>query len=232
MKNKFILFACNCIQLMAMLSSCGGTQHENNIEYSLSNDSSKTDSVLQLKTIVSASGDTLEINGIAKDIRQKSGKLPQRNIAAPLSDSKGDKIKVEKADLTSFLPGTPSKGNSGKKNSKENDKSSVNDEMKVLCGRLNIVLNGDSTDIDAFAEDLTKTFPHSEIEIVGIDRRVGVLQLRVPNEKRTIIKSEIEKNVRLIRDALGASDDCEIIPFSAESKDGAKKFLSIINDLI
>lgn len=42
MKNKFTLFACNCILLMAMLSSCGGTQHENNIEYSLSIDSSKT----------------------------------------------------------------------------------------------------------------------------------------------------------------------------------------------
>lgn len=67
-KNKFTLFVCNCILLMAMLSSCGGTQHENNIEYSLSIDSSKTDSVQQLKTIVSASGDTLEINGIAVDL--------------------------------------------------------------------------------------------------------------------------------------------------------------------
>ena len=47
-----------------------------------------------------------------------------------------------------------------------------------------------------------------------------------------IKKSEIDKNVKLIRDSVGASDDCEIIPFSAESKDGAKKFLSIINDLI
>lgn len=47
-----------------------------------------------------------------------------------------------------------------------------------------------------------------------------------------IKKSEIDENVKLIRDSLGASDGCEIIPFSAESKDGAKKFLSIINDLI
>lgn len=47
-----------------------------------------------------------------------------------------------------------------------------------------------------------------------------------------IKKSEIEKNVKVIRDSLGASDDCEILPFSAESKDGAKKFLSIINELI
>ncbi|MCQ2233189.1 MAG: hypothetical protein MJZ24_00425 [Paludibacteraceae bacterium] len=133
--KKIVLYACNCILLMTMLSS------------------------------------------------------------SPIPDSKGDKLKVEKADLTSLLPGTPSKGNSGKKNSKENDKSSVNDDIKVLCGRLNIVLDGDSTDIDAFAEELTKTFPHSEIEIVGFDRRVGVLQLRVPNEKRTIIKSEIEKKL-------------------------------------
>ncbi|MCQ2233190.1 MAG: DUF1566 domain-containing protein [Paludibacteraceae bacterium] len=72
--KKIVLFACNLIVLMTMLSSCGGTQNETNSEYSLSIDSSKIDSIQQLKTVVSASGDTLEINGVAKDTRQKSGK--------------------------------------------------------------------------------------------------------------------------------------------------------------
>ena len=47
-----------------------------------------------------------------------------------------------------------------------------------------------------------------------------------------VIKIEIEKNIKLIRDTLGASDDCEIIPFSSEKKDGVKKVLSIIDDLL
>lgn len=45
-------------------------------------------------------------------------------------------------------------------------------------------------------------------------------------------KIEIEKNIELIRDTLGASDECEIIPFSSEKKDGVKKVLSIIDDLL
>lgn len=45
-------------------------------------------------------------------------------------------------------------------------------------------------------------------------------------------KIEIEKNIKLIRDTLGASDECEIIPFSSEKKDGVKKVLSIIDDLL
>lgn len=47
-----------------------------------------------------------------------------------------------------------------------------------------------------------------------------------------IKKIEIEKNMKLIRDTLGASDECEIIPFSSEKKDGVKKVLSIIDDLL
>lgn len=172
-----------------MLSACGRSKNENNTE--TSNYSSKVDTTNESRMIFSKSGDTLDYNGVAKDIRQKSGRLPQRNIIAPLSDSKGDKIKVETLDITTLLPGIPSKDLQGKKNTKEKDKI-ANAEMKVLSGRLNIVLDGDSTDIDVFAEELTKVFPQTVIEIVGIDRRVGVLQLRVPKDDRAKIKSEIE----------------------------------------
>ena len=47
-----------------------------------------------------------------------------------------------------------------------------------------------------------------------------------------IKKTEVDKNLKLIKDAFGASDDCEIIPFSAETKDGVKRFLSIIDRLL
>lgn len=48
-----------------------------------------------------------------------------------------------------------------------------------------------------------------------------------------IKKSEINQKVSEIRNELGATNDCDIIPFSAETKDGVKdimKILSIIMD--
>ena len=45
-------------------------------------------------------------------------------------------------------------------------------------------------------------------------------------------KSEIEKNIELIRDEIGASETCEIITFSAENKEGTKDILNIIDKLI
>ncbi|MBQ7743366.1 MAG: YihA family ribosome biogenesis GTP-binding protein [Lachnospiraceae bacterium] len=47
-----------------------------------------------------------------------------------------------------------------------------------------------------------------------------------------IKKREVDYNVRIIRESIGASDDCTIIPFSAEDKEGVKDFLKIIEDLI
>lgn len=47
-----------------------------------------------------------------------------------------------------------------------------------------------------------------------------------------IKKSEIEKNIAMIREGLGATDNCEIIPFSAEKKDGVKEFLKILSQIV
>ncbi|MBR0039051.1 MAG: YihA family ribosome biogenesis GTP-binding protein [Lachnospiraceae bacterium] len=47
-----------------------------------------------------------------------------------------------------------------------------------------------------------------------------------------IKKSEIKKNVEMIRNELGATENCEIIPFSAEKKDGVKEFLKILSRIV
>ena len=47
-----------------------------------------------------------------------------------------------------------------------------------------------------------------------------------------IKKSEIKKNVEMIRNELGATENCEIIPFSAEKKDGVKDFLKILSRIL
>lgn len=47
-----------------------------------------------------------------------------------------------------------------------------------------------------------------------------------------IKKSEIKKNVEMIRNELGATESCEIIPFSSEKKDGVKDFLKILSNIV
>lgn len=44
-----------------------------------------------------------------------------------------------------------------------------------------------------------------------------------------IKKSEVQKKISDIRDELGATDNCEIIPFSSEKKDGVKEVLDILS---
>ena len=47
-----------------------------------------------------------------------------------------------------------------------------------------------------------------------------------------IKNKDIDNNVRLIRETLGATEDCPIIPFSAEKKDGVKDFMSILSSIV
>lgn len=47
-----------------------------------------------------------------------------------------------------------------------------------------------------------------------------------------IKKSEVNKNIDIIRNELGATDNCEIIPFSSEKKDGVKELLKILSVVI
>ena len=47
-----------------------------------------------------------------------------------------------------------------------------------------------------------------------------------------IKKSEVNSSIDMIRKSLDASDECLIIPFSAESKDGVNSFLSILEKLV
>ena len=47
-----------------------------------------------------------------------------------------------------------------------------------------------------------------------------------------IKKSEVNKNIEMIRNELGATIDCEIIPFSSENKNGVKEFMSILASIV
>lgn len=65
-----------------------------------------------------------------------------------------------------------------------------------------------------------------------IVRMSGFEPIVIATKLDKIKKSEIKKNINSIRDKLMASDECTIIPFSSETKDGVKEFISIIDELI
>ncbi len=60
----------------------------------------------------------------------------------------------------------------------------------------------------------------------------GYEPLVVATKLDKIKKSEVSKNIEVIRNELGATKDCEIIPFSAEKKDGVKEFLNILSSIL
>lgn len=47
-----------------------------------------------------------------------------------------------------------------------------------------------------------------------------------------IKKSEVATKIDDIRSELGATDECEIIPFSSENKDGVKEFLKLLSVIV
>lgn len=47
-----------------------------------------------------------------------------------------------------------------------------------------------------------------------------------------IKKAQVDNNISIIRKELGATNDCMIIPFSAEKKDGVKDFMKILASII
>lgn len=60
----------------------------------------------------------------------------------------------------------------------------------------------------------------------------GYEPIIIATKSDKIKKSEIKKNIEMIRDELLASYECTIIPFSSETKDGVKEIQNIINGVI
>lgn len=65
-----------------------------------------------------------------------------------------------------------------------------------------------------------------------IFRITGFEPIVVATKLDKIKKSEVKKSIENIKEKLLASDECTVIPFSAETKEGANEFLNIIGDLI
>lgn len=63
-------------------------------------------------------------------------------------------------------------------------------------------------------------------------RITGYEPIVIATKLDKIKNSEVNKNIQIIKDKLMSSNECMVIPFSAETKDGASEFLKVISDLI
>lgn len=63
-------------------------------------------------------------------------------------------------------------------------------------------------------------------------RITGYEPIVIATKLDKIKKSEVNRNIQIIKDKLMSSNECMVIPFSAETKDGASEFLKAISDLI
>lgn len=60
----------------------------------------------------------------------------------------------------------------------------------------------------------------------------GYEPIVIATKSDKIKKSEVDKSIEVIRETLNATDECEIVPFSAEKKDGVKTFINILSNII
>ena len=60
----------------------------------------------------------------------------------------------------------------------------------------------------------------------------GYEPIVIATKSDKIKKSEVDKNIAVIRETLNATNECEIVPFSAEKKDGVKTFINILSNII
>lgn len=63
-------------------------------------------------------------------------------------------------------------------------------------------------------------------------RITGYEPIIIATKLDKIKKSEVKKNIEIIKERLMASNECVVIPFSSETKEGTNEFLTIISDLI
>lgn len=118
--------------------------------------------------IVTASGDTIDNNGVAKPISLHDGRLPDdASVVAPIRDENGQIPPIERE------PGVP----------------------PVVANRLFLFLENENENIDALAADFKKAYPGDQYKIIGFDRDVKSLLIQIPENERDEIRRTINSKI-------------------------------------
>ena len=118
--------------------------------------------------IVTAAGDTIDDNGVAKPISLHDGKLPDdASVVAPIRDENGQIPPIERE------PGVP----------------------PVIANRLFLFLEDENDNVDALAADFKKAYPGDQYSIIGFDRDVKSLLIQIPENERDEIRRTINSKI-------------------------------------
>ena len=90
----------------------------------------------------------------------------------------------------------------------------------------------DTYDIGIFIVDARHKPTQNDVTMAEYFKSSGKKFAVIANKTDKLKKSEIESNMKLIRETLGLSDDTELIPFSAQSGSGRAEVMNyIMNNL-
>jgi GTP-binding protein len=90
----------------------------------------------------------------------------------------------------------------------------------------------DTYDIGIFIVDARHKPTQNDVTMAEYFKSSGKKFAVIANKTDKLKRSEIESNMKLIRETLGLSDDTELIPFSAQSGSGRAEVMNyIINNL-
>lgn len=120
----------------------------------------RSDRVIESSVEQTPDGRTIDNNGSIKDILGEDGRLPDDNVVAPILGDDGI------APPIISNPGAPD----------------------IIANRLNIYFDSQGVDLDKFVSDLLKVLPADQCKVIGVDRRVPMLQILIPESMRDAIR--------------------------------------------
>lgn len=126
------------------------------------------DRVTPIDPISSTSGIVVDDNGFSRSLTGPDGKLPEsRFIAAPVLGEEGEVIPIMEQ------PGAPN----------------------IITNRLFLFLEDENGDIDLFAQDFKKAYPSSLYSIIGYDKEVNYIIIKIPELEREQIRNTIHEKI-------------------------------------
>ncbi len=129
---------------------------------------SEVNGVVQTDSVTGDNGAVIDDNGTARPIELDDGRLPEQdNITAPVSGDEDGEVPIVEQ------PGAPS----------------------IIGNRLFLFIENDQDNVDALAKDFKNAYPDDKYGIIGYDREVKMLVVKVPANERDQIRQSINSRI-------------------------------------
>lgn len=124
--------------------------------------------VAPIDSVTHSDGRVVDDNGYTKPITGNDGKLPNSDgIVAPVMGEGGEDVPIIER------PGVPN----------------------VIANRLFLFMEDENDNVDALAQDFKKAYPEDKYSIIGYDKEVKLLVIRIPEYERDQIRQSINSKI-------------------------------------